>query len=222
MSCEGYRDKLIAMLASGESAVAGDVAMHLRTCAECKEFYETQVNLFGAIESGVRAMVNEPVPALLLPRVRAQIAETGVRRRMWSVGWGFASVAVAAVLVVSIGLLKRNPENTSKVAGRSPSVAQGTMGVTPVQPQVFDTTAKRSSTETKTATVRRQTVKAPEVMVLAEERVAFVRFVADLPEERDVAVAYTRPATEMKDEAVEIALLQIDELDLKPLESSNP
>jgi anti-sigma factor RsiW len=221
MSCEGYRDKLIAMLASGESAVASDVAMHLRACAECKKFYETQVSLFGAIESGVRAMVNETVPASLLPRVRAQIAETGVRRRMSNVSWGFATVAVAAVLAVSIGLLRRNPENTSKVSEPSPFVAKGTFGVPPVFPGVVAAVPKRHSKETETATVRRQTVKTPEVMVLAEERAAFMKFVTDLPEERDVAVAYTRPVTEAKDDLVEIASLQIDELEVKPLESSD-
>jgi hypothetical protein len=221
MSCEGYRDRLIAMLASGESAVAGDVAMHLRACAECKKFYETQVSLFGAIESGVRAMVNLTVPASLLPRVRAQTAETGVRRGMRSVSWGFATFAVAAVLLASIGLLRRNPENTSKVSEPSPFAAKGMFGVPQVFPGVVAAVPKCHSTETKTATVPRQTVKTPEVMVLAEERAAFVRFVTDLPEERDVAVAYTRPATEAKDEAVDIALLQIDELDVKPLESSD-
>lgn len=221
MSCEGYRDKLIAMLASGESAVAGDDATHLQTCAECKGFYETQVNLFGAIDSGVRAMVNEAVPASLLPRVRAQIAETGVRRRTSNVSWGFATVAVAAVLAVSVGLLRRNPENTSKVSEPSPFVAKGTLGVPPVLPGVVAAVPRRHSKETETATVRRQTVKTPEVMVLAEERAAFMKFVTDLPEERDVAVAYTRPVTEAKDDLVEIASLQIDELEVKPLESSD-
>jgi hypothetical protein len=64
-------------------------------------------------------------------------------------------------------------------------------------------------------------VKTAEVMVLAEERAAFVRFVTDLPEEREIAVAFTRPATEAKDEPVEIALLRIDDLEVTPLESPN-
>jgi hypothetical protein len=60
-----------------------------------------------------------------------------------------------------------------------------------------------------------------EVLVLAEERAAFARFVSDLPEERDVAVALTRQEADGNDKTVEIALLRIDELDVKPLESSN-
>jgi hypothetical protein len=224
MSCEGYRDKLIAALASGDSSLAGDVAVHLGMCAECKKFYEAQVHLFGAIDSGVRAMVNEAVPASLLPRVRAQIAEADMPRRMWGVSRSFAAVAVAAVLVISVTVVKRSRDNTNKVADRSPAGGQrasGATGVRAVLPPVAAVGPKRRSTEVKTARAPREAVKTPEVIVLAEERAAFARFVTDLPEQREVAVAFTRPATDAKDEAVEIALLQIDELDVKPLESSN-
>jgi hypothetical protein len=221
MNCERYRDRLIGTLASGESSLAGDVALHLVTCAQCKKFHEAQVHLFGAIESGVRAMVNETVPATLLPRVRAQVAETGAPRRMRSVSWGFATVAIAAVLVVSIGLLRRSPQYVSKVPSRSSVGPQEATGARPALPQAVAAAPKHHWTLAKTATVPQETGKAPEVLVLAEERAAFERFVTDLPEERDVAVAYTRPATEAKDEAAEIALLQIDELEVKPLESSN-
>jgi hypothetical protein len=224
MSCEGYRDKLITALASGESSLAGDVAMHLRVCAECKKFYEAQVHLFEAIDSGVRAMVNETVPASLFPRVRTQVAEAGMPRRRWGLTWSFAAVAIAAVLVVIVGLLRRGPETTSELRDRSPAVAQGARGATgatPAQSQVITAAPKHRSTEAKIVTVPKETVTAPEVLVLAEERAAFVRFVTDLPGERDAAVALTRPATDAKDEAMEIALLQINELEVKPLESPN-
>lgn len=224
MSCEGYRDKLIDALASGEDSLDGDVLVHVRACAACKKFYEAQVHLFGAIDSGVRAMVNEAVPPSLLPGVRARVAEAGMPRRSWGSSWAFAPVAVAAVLVISVTVLRWSPENTSKVTDRSSVVAQeapGATGVTPALPQVIAAAPKRRSTLAKAATVTREPVKTAEVMVLAEERAAFVRFVTDLPEEREIAVAFTRPATEAKDEPVEIALLRIDDLEVTPLESPN-
>jgi hypothetical protein len=224
MNCEEYQDKLVDALAGEERALGGELAAHLRGCAECKKFYKAQVYLFEAIDSGVRAMVNETVPASLLPRVRARVAEAGLPRRSWGLRWSFAGVAVAAVLFISVGLLRRGPENTSKVSDRSPTVAQGmrgATGATPAQPRVITAAPKHHTTEAKIVTVPMETVTAREVLVLAEERAAFVRFVTDLPEERDAAVALTRPATEAKDEAVEIALMQIDELEVKPLEPSN-
>jgi len=225
MNCEGYRDKLVDVLAGGEGALGGELAAHLRACADCKEFYEAQVHLFGAIDSGVRAMVNETVPASLLPGVRVLVAEAGMPPRHWGFSWAFAAaVTVAAVLAVSVGFMRWNPENTSKLLGRTPVIAQrerNATGVLPIQPRAVAADPARRSRGTKTATAPRETVKTPEVMVLAEERAAFVRFVTDLPEEREVAVAFTRPATDANDEAVDIALLQIDELEVKPLESSN-
>jgi len=224
MSCERYRDKLIDGLASGESSLENDVTGHLRTCAACKKFYEAQMHLFGAIDSGVRVMVNEAVPASLLPGVRRLVAEAGVPRRSWDFAWGFAAVGVAAVVVIGVGLLRRNPENAGGVTAGVPAFTQGVREaarVAPAQSQVAAATPKFHMIKVKHMTVPNDGEAGPEVLVLAEERAAFVRFVTDLPEERDVAVALTRAATGGKDEAVEIALLQIDELDVKPLESSN-
>ena len=224
MSCEGYRDKLIVALASGAGSLDGDVATHLGTCAACEKFYEAQVNLFGAIDSGLRAMVNEAVPASLLPRVRARVAEAGTPHGAWGFSWGFAAVAVAAVLLISVGLLKQSPDSRNKVNDRIPVVFQGARDakeVTPEQPRVIAAGPKLSSSEVKMVAAPSVRVTAPEVLVLAEERAAFEKFVKNLPEEREVAVAFTRPATDAKDEGVEIALLQIDELDVKPLESAN-
>jgi hypothetical protein len=224
MSCEGYRDRLIDGLASGESSLDGDVAEHLRTCAECKRFYEAQMHLFGAIDAGVRTMVNEAVPASLLPGVRRLVGAAGVPGRSWGFAWGFAAVGVAAMAVIGVGLLRRSPENAGGVTAKVPAFTQGVGEAArgaPVQSQVTAAAPKFHTTKVKNVTPPKDGEARPEVLVLAEERAAFVRFVTDLPEERDVAVALTRPATDGKDEAVEIALLQIDELNVKPLESSN-
>jgi len=106
MSCEGYRGKLIDALASGERSLAGDAAAHLRTCAECMSFYEAQVHLFRAIDSGVRAMVNEVMPASLLPRVRARVGEIGVPRRVGSGYWVPICAALAFVILLGIFLVR--------------------------------------------------------------------------------------------------------------------
>jgi len=58
----------------------------------------------------------------------------------------------------------------------------------------------------------------PEVIVLAEERQAFAKLVAELPKEKEVALALTRPAPAVPDVPVEIALLMIGIVEVKPLE----
>jgi hypothetical protein len=223
MNCEGYRDRLIDGLARGENSLGGEVAGHLRTCAECKKFYETQVHLFGAIDAGVRTMVNETVPVSLLPGVLARVAEAGVPQRSWNFAWGFAAVGVAAVMVIGFGLLRPGPEKADRVAVRVSTFVQS-VGEEAPAPTVQSQAAaapKRRQLKIKRVAVPEDGEAKLEVLVLAEERAAFARFVSDLPEERDVAVALTRQEADGNDKTVEIALLRIDELDVKPLESSN-
>ena len=59
-----------------------------------------------------------------------------------------------------------------------------------------------------------------EVIVLADQREAFARFVAELPKEKEATAGLTRPASEPEGVPVEIALLQIHELKVEPLEPS--
>jgi hypothetical protein len=224
MSCEEYRDRLIDGLASGADSLDEKVGGHLRTCAECKKFYEAQVHLFGAIDAGVRTMVNETVPVSLLPGVRARVAEAGVPRRSWNFAWGFAAVGVAAVMVIGFGLLRPDPEKAGRVTAGGSAFKQSVREEAPaatVQSQVTAAAPKFHAIKLTNMTVSKDGEAMPEVLVLAEERSAFVRFVTDLPKETDVAVALTQPAADGNDKAVEIALLRIDELDVKPLESSN-
>jgi hypothetical protein len=224
MSCEGYRNKLIDGLARGENSLDGDVAGHLRTCAECKKFYEAQVHLFGAIDAGVRTMVNEAVPASLLPGLRRLVDEAGAPRRSRGFAWGFAAVGIAAVVVIGAGLFRRSPENSGGVKARVPAFAEGVREASraaPAESQVTAAAPKFDTIKVKHVTVPNNGEAKPEVLVLEEERAAFARFVTNLPEAGDVAVALARPAADGEAAAVEIALLQIDDLDVKPLESSN-
>ena len=224
MSCEVYRNKLVEAVARGESALGGELAAHLRLCAECGKFHQAQMDLFGAIDSGMRTMVNETVPASLLPGVRARVAEAGVPRRSWNFVWGFAAVGVAAAALVGVGLLRQGPEKVDRVAVRIPESTRGVReaaSAPPEQSHVVAALPKRHKLEVKRVTVVDDDEARPEVLVLAEERAAFARFVSDLPKERDVALALTMRAAEGNAKEEEIALLRIDELDVKPLESTN-
>lgn len=226
MNCERYRERLMDGLASGADSLDGGIAGHLRICVECRKFYEAQVNLFGAIDAGVRTMMNETVPVSLLPGVRARVAEIGAPQRSWKVAWRFAAVGIAAAMVIGVGLLRQGSEKTNRVTARVPALTQGVREMAPAsvpraQSQAGAVAPKRRQLEVKRVAVPEDGEAKPEVLVLAEERAAFARFVSDLPKDRDVAVALTRQVAETGDKAVEIALLRIDELDVKPLESSN-
>jgi hypothetical protein len=221
MNCEGYRNKLVDALAGEERALDGELAAHLRACAECKRFYEAQVHLFGAIDSGVRAMVNETVPASLLPDVRARIEEVRTPRLVWRPAWSVVAIA-AMILVVSLGFVRRRgPLRDAGLIKAPTGVAIRTETVpfatTPRKAVSMDANPRRGPGN-KTETRIDRPSEVPEVIVLAEEREAFVRLVAKIPVDPRKAVALTRPAPLQQDLPVEIALLQIEKLKVKLLE----
>jgi len=220
MNCERYKEKMVEALASGESSLARDIAIHLRACEECKRFYEAQVNLFGAIDSGVRAMVHETVPASLLPRVRARIEEVRTPRLVWRPAWSVVAIA-AMILVVSLGFVRRSGSLRDAGLTKAPTAVATRTEIVPFAATSREAAStavnprRRPGNNTETRIDR--PTEVPEVIVLAEEREAFVRFVARIPVDPQKAVALTRPAPPQQDLPVEIALLQIEKLKVKLL-----
>ncbi len=219
MNCKHCREKILNSLAAGEDLLTAEVVAHQNACISCTEFYAAQQELFHAVDAGLRFLVNQPVPPSLLPAVRARLNENSAPRNSWIPGWNFAAVAAAAILALGLGYIWRRPANqptapeTALLASRSVDNTQPAGQLPKVRAKLSPTPRRRPAAQAHSAT------GTSEVIVLAEERQAFARFVAEVPEERDVAVALTRPAPPEADDPVEIALLQIDGLDVKPLES---
>lgn len=96
MNCQSVREQIAETLAASREELTGEVTDHVQSCAGCRAFYAQQTELFRALESGVSAMANEPVPASLLPRVRARMEGT----RTASL-WIYRLLPVAGILVVA-------------------------------------------------------------------------------------------------------------------------
>jgi RNA polymerase sigma-70 factor (ECF subfamily) len=216
MKCEGYRDKLIAALASGESSPADDVAAHLRTCAECKKFYEAHVHLFGAIDSGVRAMVNEAVPASLLSEVRERMEEVQAARANWKLSWSVAGLAAAVVLVAVGFMARRGPRPTAvpleTVASARPTSEKITRVLAPekaVHPVVRWSHRTRGEPFSNPESV----TSSPEVLVPAEERAGYEQYI------RTIRVGNKALAKDANfTDPIEIAPQEIAQLQIKKLE----
>jgi len=117
MSCEAYREGLSDALLRGEAARSEMLATHLRVCPSCAEFYEAQKRLLDAMDSGVRAMVNEEMPASLLPGVRARMEQEESQRAM--LPWKIAAVAAAGVLALVTYPLLRHMSRAKNVSPMS-------------------------------------------------------------------------------------------------------
>ena len=139
MSCERHRKKLSDALAGGAVALSENVAAHVRACAGCREFYEAQKHLFGAVDTGVRAMVNEAVPASLLPGVRARMEEVRTRRLDWRPAWGVVAI-VGMILLIGFSFVRQSgaPHDAAatKISMVAPVRAETNLSTAPLRKDV--------------------------------------------------------------------------------------
>lgn len=225
MNCERARENLVNNLAAGESAPSGELALHIRSCDGCRSFYENETKLLVSIDAGVQSMANQEMPPSLLPGLRARLSEQPSSGRAWLPTWGFATaVAAVAVLIVTFGHLGRRPQAQPNLSTNSISAPARVSDPAPTEQLVPESNATWSPVthhRANPAILAPVSIEASsEVIVLTEEREAFARFVAEIPQRQEVAVALTKPALAQPDLPVEIALVRIDQMELKPLEQT--
>ena len=226
MNCKHVRENLVNSLAAGESVPSGELALHIHSCAGCRSFYETEARLLRCIESGLQSVVNQETPASLLPNSRARLLQQVEPRRRWIPVWSIAAgvVTVVAVAVLSFTLSRpRQPlESQPGFPLNSSAVAIPNSNSTPALPpgRRFDAlpSIETHRRNRSSSSIPDGTPASPEVIVLAEERRAFSEFVGKIPQDRTMALALTRPAPALPDFPIEIALLRIEQMELKPLE----
>ena len=223
MNCQSAKEQITDMLAAGSVELTRDLTGHVQSCPGCGTFYARQAEMFRAMESGLSAMANEPVPVSLLPRVRARL-EARASSRKWLFQVLTAS-AVAAVILLAVYVprgTKRPPSvavkevpATRQEAPTPPELRLDQIAVSVAAPRREPRVAHKKTGRLPDTT---QTTAGSGVIVLGEEREAFARFVAELPEKRDVAMALTRPAPQSKAQALEISPLQVIGLEIALLD----
>jgi hypothetical protein len=220
MNCRNAQGKIIDLMASRESGLRDELDQHVRGCARCRAFLASQASLSTAVDSHLRLIANEPVPSSLLSGVRARLEQEAAPGQ-WILGWRFAAVAAAVVLVAAAGIRTRRPDALGRAPQATAQVAPGSPNMNrarTLSPQIQQPASKTSPV----AAVRKAGVlahsSAPEVLVLPEEQQAFRRFVRDISKDRDAAKALVAAVPDSADAPVEIALLTIESVEVKPLD----
>ena len=225
MSCKPIQQEILSHLAAGKPALPMNLMAHQKSCTECRNYYELQRSLFGAIDQELAAIANSAVPPSLLPAVRARLGERRATRPFQFHGWSLTALAATAVAAVAFALFWHGPAQPNNAV---PAVARAVApqqtperdtSIVPVAPRHGDT-KRRPARELPSPAADKHEEPTPEVIVLAEEHEAFARFIAQVPENPAAAVALTRSMAEGNESTVEIALLTIKPLEVKPLESS--
>jgi hypothetical protein len=228
MNCKEIQKEILDRLASGESNLPGEVMVHQRSCPGCRAYHEAQRALFGSIEQALVVVANFPAPPSLLPNVRARLEERAARHwfgfRGRPLARSMAAALVAAALVLFWLLSKQPGNSTSDVASvvapypmPEPTRDTPAASVPPRRVEARPHRATRPRSRGTPASVA-EPQPAPEVIVLAEEQEAFAHFAAQVPGRPEVALALARPAADAPEPLAEIALLQMEFLEMKPLD----
>jgi len=224
MNCHLAQKKINDSFAAGAAALPVEVAAHRETCAACQEFFATRQRLFRTLDAGLQSLVNAPVPPSFLPRVRARLDEVRAPTGSFNSGWSLLALAAVVLLALGVPVSWHHPER--RTGARDPRSAAFR-----AEEQAIPTTAAASPrTKVILSRTRRRAAVLPsrreafrpslEVFALPEERAAFARFVAEIPEKRNLALALTHAAPVPANETQEIALLEIAALEVKPLDGT--
>jgi hypothetical protein len=212
---------MLDALAAGTAVLPDVVVEHKRNCVSCAAYYESQASFFRGLEEGIKALANEEVPRSLVPGVRARLNDELPLRSSWMSAWGLTAAA-AAILVLGFGLLLDRPpyqgvpRENERVA--SQQVEKSSPVVQPTKEIPSANHRGRQGRRTPAA-VAKAPEAVPELIVLPEERAAFARFVAN-GQEQGVVLAVTRVAPSNEDVPLQIAVLEIHELEVQSLDPS--
>lgn len=220
MNCQQSQKKIRDSLAAGESRLAPELAAHENSCEACRQFHAAQLQLFRSLEIGLRSISNAPVPASLLPGVRAQLEQETVSLYAALPRWTFVVAAAVAFLAVSTAYALRHPAKQFHLPQTISTAAVQTPGkANPLASSIQESPKSFRPPASKGVVRKRPSASAFQIIVPPDERTAFIRLLAELPQHRDLALALAQPAPKSTDAPVEIAVLQIDVLDLAPIEA---
>jgi len=223
MPCENYREALIEA-AAADSAPSGELRSHLDACASCRAAFTEELQLFAAIDTGVCATANAEVPHSFLPHVRASLEIVSASQRRWTPFLIFASAGAAIVLTVFIAARPRRAINDSQ----SKQILEARSGEKPTTPDrggairspaiVVSDGSHQTVQRRNSLPINSASSSQLEVIVPADEREAFARFVHAQQEQSDVVVAVVAAALDEEDKPPIMKPLLIAKLVVRPLE----
>jgi len=212
---------LIEAAASGAEP-PGELRAHLAGCVDCRAALEQEQALFASIDAGLHVAANAEAPAALLPRVRASLDKSAATQHHWLQPLIFATASTALAFAIFL-FARPHPSRPDNQAKQTPQIPAGKTPAENARPQISGpATQIVSSTVNSSQTRDHSTLlhaasRQPEVLVPPDEGEALSRFIVVLQERREVAIALVTPAPQAKDGPASLGLLQINELDIKPL-----
>jgi hypothetical protein len=225
MPCEHYKNALIEAAAGGLDP-RGELRAHLDACASCRAAFEQEQSLFASIDAGLQVTANAEVTASLVPRVLARLDEAVTPQRRWMQHLVFATAGVALLFAIFL-FAQQHPSRPDIQAKQTPQIPVSEPPTTNAHnqnsvsgTQIVSSNLNNSQRRGPSTFLHSVASSQPEVLVPSDEREAFARFVATLQERGEMAVALVTPSTPEKGAPASLEPLQINQLEVKPLEGA--
>ncbi|MBV9888581.1 MAG: hypothetical protein JO119_18710 [Acidobacteria bacterium] len=234
MLCEEYKPALIEAAISG-AQLAPAIRTHVVGCPLCAAELAQQRSLVAAINANLHRQMNAPVPAAMLQRFEAHLAQHPQPKRAPRFAQVFAgalaTLAFAAIIVLLLPR-HRSPGNNTKlvapqptengvyeprVVRETPSNATVSLGHQPKPPS-------HALTRFVLASAAASPHPEPEVIVPPDERIAMEHFIADLHGDGEIALARAKRITEQREQAivpVDAPDIQIAALKVQPIRQTD-
>ncbi len=220
MPCENYREALIEA-AAANTVPSRELRLHLDACTSCRATLAEELQLFVAIDTGVRASANSEMPASLLPRVRVKLNELSVPRRSWIPTYVAVTAAVALVTAIVFvrGAGRGTAEQGSQMTAGAPDVLPPETKTVPAAVPHVETSAPsskhRSAQPFRTATALHVTDVA--VLAPAGEKKAIDALLGSVQRGEVTADVLLAEKPEGPVQELQVSPLEISPLEMKPL-----
>ena len=214
MLCEKYKDALIEAAVGGAELAPG-VRAHVEGCARCAVELDQQRSLVGAMDAVVSRQMNAPVPAAMLQRLDARLAQQPqpkhTSRFVQIFAGTIATLAVAAIIFVFLPRwtiesfdpsAKPNASALRKTGAGQIQVHIGPSAETPGTRSVQRQVAKPTHSRIVLASTRTPQQAEPEVLMPTDERIAFDQLIANLNSRQRLAAAISKPLQEQPEQRV--------------------
>lgn len=228
MNCESCQQALRGSVAAGSEPNA-ELRAHLQLCPACSAFFERERHLFAAIDAGLRASANSALPPSFFPELRVRInAPVTPFRKPVSFRKFILVAATAAVLALSIVRLQhRTPGQPVKItpAGPQPTVEASVSPARSEHPNVISPVQPASGVARPGKNVHRENLRqapplrdsATEIIVPDDQEALLARYAEQLSDRRRLRAPMSDDALSATTKPLEVELIQIAQLDVKPL-----
>ena len=226
MNCKRHGDNLIEVAAT-DAEPRSELRAHLQACPSCRKAFEQERILFASIDAGLRSSANAEIPLSFLSGIRTLIDAPSALPRMPEftprMVFAIAAAAIVVFFVAQIDRLRKT-EQGGKVhvnlhaesdVVRTPSLGYTINSFSPTMSPLAE--EKRSGSTKEIYRRKLQLKRRDSEIIVPPDQETLLRRYADQFPRRNLVPFLTNEVDQAQTEPLRVELIQIAQIDVKPL-----